>query len=58
MSKKRKGQEKERPSRGRGQKSISTVTMRCGCGFSTSDIHDWYEHRKEGCKKDLYNRRR
>lgn len=50
MSKKKKEEEKIKRGRG-GQKSVSTVPMRCGCGFTTSDIHSWYVHRKKGCKK-------
>ena len=52
MSKKHEKKKDTERSGGRGrQQSIGAVNMNCGCGFTTSDPHEWFEHRsKGGCK--------
>ena len=45
MSKKREKKETKK-TRGMGrQQSIGPSNMNCGCGFTTSDPHEWFLHR-------------
>jgi len=44
-------EKQKRTKGGGGKQNLGNTSIRCGCGFSTSNPHEWSEHRKEHLKK-------